>query len=106
MTAAHKSAKAWYDAHAGNDIFVDTEERREFREDMVRRLTGHLEPYFKAEVERVAVPLIRALKEVKHDCEHCDWSCINCYKSVNMKDSDLYLSVVRALDSYRKETNK
>lgn len=52
MTAAHKAAKAWYDANPVNADFKPTADRQEFIDDMVRRLTGHLEPYFKAEYWR------------------------------------------------------
>lgn len=94
MTAAHKAAKSWYDARAGNDIFVDTEERREFREDMVRRLSGHLEPFFKAEVERVAGPLAESL-----EAHHGEFARKYCTGSNDCNSC-------KALENYRKEMSK
>lgn len=52
MTAAHKAAKAWYDANPGNIYFKPSYDRQRFVDDMVRRLAGHLEPFIKAEAYR------------------------------------------------------
>src|SRR5690242_19407462 len=107
MTAAHKAAKAWYDARAGNDIFVDTEERREFREDMVRRLTGHLEPYFKAEVQ----PLIEALAAVFEEYDNQQSQYGSEYLWKKHEDREAIEKARLVLDKYvkqnwTKETNK
>lgn len=99
MTAAHKAAKAWYDARAGNDVFVDTEERREFREDMVRRLTGHLEPFVQAEVERVAGPLVEALEHIY--ARSSPASSAPPFDVIAFRGH-----IATILHNYRKETNK
>ena len=89
MTAAYKAAKAWYDAKPIDDHLKPSYERQQFVDDLVRRLTGHLEPFFKAEVERVSGPIISALE-------------------LALEDSDIDTrSIIRtALRNYRKEMNK
>jgi len=48
-------------------------------------------------------PLREALNWVKRDCEICDWNCESCSQENDMKESDIYYFVTKALATLEKE---
>jgi len=108
MTAAHKAAKAWYDANpVENRSFYSDFDREEFVRGMVRSLTGHLEPFFKAEVQ----PLIEALAAVFEEYDNQQSQYGSEYLWKKHEDREAIEKARLVLDKYvkqnwKKETNK
>lgn len=96
MTAAHKAAKAWYDAIPVNADFKPKIDRQELIDDMVRRLTGHLEPYFKAELN----PLIEALAVMVEEYANQQSQYGSEYIWTKYEDRDAIEKALRTLELY------